>query len=75
MSTLTQVRSDTYRINHPQTNAALTRMGGVASPKLHGRIVKAVGSKDVEDVIRTSLEFRRGNKSKHWYVRVSKMPV
>lgn len=69
MSTLTQVRTDVYRINNPAVCAALTRSGGVPSPKLHGRLVRAIVGDDVNAQLATAFEFSRGLKSKKWYVR------
>lgn len=65
-ATLTKVRANTYRINHPATNAAITRRGGVPTVKLGRRLLKAVGQPDAE-----SVEFRRGLNTRKWYFHVS----
>lgn len=67
MKTLTQVRNNTWRINHPQTNAALTRSGGFASPDLYGRLLDAIGCTHINEQIGVQLTFRRGNNSRKWY--------
>ena len=66
--TLTQVRDRVWRINHPQTNAYLTRTGGFPGPKLVGRIFNAVGLDSLEC---QDIEFRRGNNTKKWYVAIT----
>lgn len=69
-ATLTKVRANTYRINHPQTNAVLTRHGGFASPKLIGRCLRAAGYEGLKS-IDVDIEFRRGNNSRKWYFRIT----
>jgi len=70
MGTLTQVRSNTYRINHPQVNASLTRMGGIPSPKLITRCFRALDMQDIPSV-GFDIDFRRGNNTKSWYFTIT----
>lgn len=69
--TLARVRENVYCIKHPATNAAITRMGGHASPKLLGRLFNAVGT---DSTINASIEFKRGRKTKRWYFEVTPAP-
>jgi len=70
MGTITKVRSNVYRINHPQVNASLTRMGGIPSPKLITRCFRALDLQDIAS-IGFDIDFRRGNNSKNWYFEIS----
>jgi len=69
MGTLTQVKDRVYRINHPQTNAALTRMGGIPSPRLITRCMDAIGLTGIESV-GYDIDFRRGNNTRQWYFQI-----
>ena len=71
-ATITEVRNGVFRINHPQTNAALTRSGGSGSPKLHTRLINALVKKyphleNVSEQCGINLAFRKGNNSTKWY--------
>ena len=68
-ATLTHVRDDVYRINHPQFNAALTKSNGHASDVLLTRIFNVVPVP--ETAIMTDIEFRRGRNTKHWYFELT----
>jgi hypothetical protein len=53
MHTVTRVAKHTYRINHPQTNAQLTRSKGVPSAQLYTRLwAVIVPSQDFEHTVR-----------------------
>ena len=67
--TLAQVADDIFRIDHPQTNAALTRSGGLASPTLLKHLFQAVGT---EQDFGADITFRRGNNSKRWYFQITR---
>lgn len=69
-ATITKVRANTYRINHPATNAALTRHGGFATPKTIGRCLRAAGYEGTSS-IGVDIEFRRGNNSRKWYFQIT----
>jgi hypothetical protein len=68
--TLTRVKKNVYRINHPQTNAVLTRHGGLASPRLIGLCFAAAGILGTQSIER-DIEFRRGNNSRKWYFEIT----
>jgi len=70
MKTLSQVRDNVYRINHPQTNAALTRSGGLPSPKLIGRCFAAAGIVGAASIDH-DIDFRRGNNTRKWYFEIT----
>ena len=71
MNTITKVAKGTYRINHPATNAALTRHGGFATPRTITRCFNAIGLPGTKS-LKWDIEFRRGNNSKRWYFRVTR---
>ena len=70
MGTLTQVGNNIFRINHPQVNASLTRMGGIPPPKMIGRCFRAIGMQDVPS-IGFDIDFRRGKNTRKWYFAVT----
>jgi len=73
-ATIRNVRKNIYRIDCPHTNGGLTRSGGYPTPKLLGRIFKAIARRGKLpcDPLCLDIDFRRGNNTRKWYFELTR---